>query len=263
MLNSYPYSRLGVTFVLVGVGLAAGCATVPPEQDPVYLKLQELESRLVRIERVVENQSLAGLVSEQENLRGELQVLRNDVETLQHDNEQAAERQRSIYGDLDERLGSLEKSGAPIGGDLGVLDGGSLGPGQLPVPGGTDRANYQAAFELLKQGRYDQASMAFRQFMVAFPDSSLSDNAQYWLAETHYVSQSYEDALTAFQIVLDEYPNSRKLPDALLKIGYCNYELARWGAARDSLGKVASAYPETTAARLANQRLERMREEGR
>jgi len=98
--------------------------------------------------------------------------------------------------------------------------------------------------------------------MVAFPESTLLDNAQYWLAETHYVSQSYEKALPAFTIVVDKYPKSRKIPDALLKIGYCNYELKRFDAARKSLQTVVANYPETTAARLAAQRLARMTSEG-
>lgn len=97
---------------------------------------------------------------------------------------------------------------------------------------------------------------------MAFPESSLIDNAQYWLAETDYVRQRYEKALAEFSIVVDKYPKSRKIPDALLKIGYCNYELKRYAAARKSLQAVVASYPETTAARLAGQRLEAMRSEG-
>ena len=143
-----------------------------------------------------------------------------------------------------------------------VLDGGTLTPGQLPVPGGTDRDNYQAAFELLKGERYEPAALAFGQFLVAFPDSELADNAQYWLAESHYVTQQFDLALSEFEVVIESYPDSRKVPDALLKIGYCNYELRRWEAARGSLARVQTDYPETTAAMLAGQRLERMEEEG-
>ena len=57
--------------------------------------------------------------------------------------------------------------------------------GQLPVPAGSDSDNYRAAFELLKEQRYEPAAMAFQQFLVTFPDSELADNAQYWLAESH------------------------------------------------------------------------------
>ncbi len=115
---------------------------------------------------------------------------------------------------------------------------------------------------MLKEQRYEQAAIAFEQFLVTYPDSELADNAQYWLAESHYVTNQYEEALIAFQSVIDGYPRSRKVPDALLKIGYCNYELQRWDDARASLGKVREDYPETTAARLAGQRITRMDEEG-
>jgi TolA-binding protein len=77
------------------------------------------------------------------------------------------------------------------------------------------------------------------------------------------VTQKYKQALPAFQAVIDRYPDSRKIPDALLKIGYCNYELKRIGAAEKALQAVAADYPETTAARLASQRLERISSEQR
>lgn len=248
---------------LGGLVLISGCAMVPPEEDPMYLKMTEIDNRLARVERVVNNEGLMNLVSRLEALQAETQALRNDVETLQHDVEQANSRQRDLYLDVDQRLQAMEQTSVARAEQLNVLEGGSLTPGQLPVPGGTDRANYQAAFELLKQGRYDQAGMALQQFMVAFPDSSLSDNAQYWLAETHYVNQDYGQALPEFEAVIKKYPDSRKIPDALLKIGYCNYELGRWDAATAALNSVVADFPETTAARLASQRLERMRSEGR
>jgi tol-pal system protein YbgF len=200
----------------------------------------------------VSNEGLVNLMSQLDAIQKDVQSLRNDVETLQYQVEQSDGRQRELYLDIDQRLQAIEQANV----NRTVFDGGSLSPGQLPVPGGTDRANYQAAFELLKQGRYDQASIALQQFMIAFPDSELSDNAQYWLAETQYVTQQYKAALPAFQIVLDRYPDSRKIPDALLKIGYCNYELKRMSAAEKALKTVVADYPETTAARLASQRLD-------
>jgi TolA-binding protein len=68
--------------------------------------------------------------------------------------------------------------------------------------------------------------------------------------------------LSEFEIVIGSFPESRKVPDALLKIGYCNYELERWDDARGSLARVQTEYAESTAARLAGQRLQRMDEEG-
>ena len=125
--------------------------------------------------------------------------------------------------------------------------------------GSKDRA--AAAYE--QGGEYEAAAGAFREFLAAFPNSDLVDNAQYWYAETQYVTRAFADALPAFQKVVLEFPQSRKVPDALLKIGYCNYELRNWEAARTALSRVAQDYPDTTAARLASKRLERMSNEGR
>jgi tol-pal system protein YbgF len=129
--------------------------------------------------------------------------------------------------------------------------------------GGDDRASYQAALELLRQGRYPEAEAGFRQFLADFPNSELADNGQYWLAETHYVNRDFEAALAGFRAVIENYPNSRKLPDAWLKAGFCEYELQNWAAARASLETVVANFPDSTAARLATQRLERMRSERR
>jgi tol-pal system protein YbgF len=259
-----------LTSIAVPAALLAGtgCTTLPPEEDPVYLKLSEIDSRVVRVERVIDNQGLMTLISQLETLQQETQVLRDQVETLQFEVEQAGGRQRDQYLDMDGRLEQLEQRiaaspAAVAGEEMTVLDGAALQPGQLPLPGSSDRANYQAAFELLKQGRYQEANLALTQFLLSFPDSQLADNAQYWLAETHYVGQEYEKALAQFQLVVEKYPQSGKLADALLKIGYSNYELKRWDPARRALDTVVQNYPETTAARLAAQRLEQMATAGR
>lgn len=243
----------------------AGCALTPPEEDPIYLKQVEIDNRLQRVERIVDNQGLMNLMTQLEALQKENQALRNDVETLRNSVDSGGERQRQLYMDIDQRLQAIEQRAtaqARASAEKPVLEGGSLAPGELPVPGGGDRANYQAAFELLKQGRYDQAALAFRQFLTAFPESSLTDNAQYWLAESYYVTQKYKEALPEFETVIAKYPQSRKIPDAMLKIGYCNYELKRYEAARKALSNVVQDYKETTAARLAAQRLEVMAGEG-
>ena len=242
--------------------LLAGCAgLVPASEDPVLIKLEDMDRRLQAIERVVQNQSLVNMSQQVSILERRVDELAGSAEEIEYNASTTSERQRELYADLDARIQSLEAA-LQAGSSVNVMDGGPLSPGQLPVPGGSDRDNYQAAFELLKEQRYEPAAMAFKQFLVSYPDSELADNAQYWLAESYYVTQQFGDALTSFKTVIDDYPRSRKIPDALLKMGYCNYELERWDDARGALSRVQNDYPETTAARLAGQRLKRMESEG-
>ena len=245
--------------IVAGLGLlAAACATTPPEEDPVYQKLSELDGRLLRIERVLNNQSLLDLVQNVEAAKTEARALRGQIEELEFELETRREQQRELYADFDSRLARLEQGFAPGTVAPTVTGAGSA----LPVPEGGDRANYQAAFDLLKAGQYAEAGAAFTQFLDTFPQSNLADNAQYWLGESQYVTKNYQQALQDFRKVVERYPQSRKIPDALLKIGYCNYELKSWSEARQALTTVQQQYPDTTAARLAGQRLAQMSSEG-
>lgn len=238
--------------------LLSGCA-VAPEQDPVVQRLAELDSRLLRIERVMTNQSLLEISQRNEALQNEIRALRGRVDELQHNFDRSQTQQREQYNDVDRRITTLESGGTA---SLGSGPASTANAG-LPVPQGDDRANYQAAFDLLKDGKYPEATAAFKQFMTTFPDSVLADNAYYWLGESYYVSKQFGEALKNFRTVTDKYPASRKMPDALLKIGYCNYELKNWGEARSSLTRVVQQYGDTTAARLAGERLAKMGGEGR
>ncbi|HEY1315044.1 MAG TPA: tol-pal system protein YbgF [Steroidobacteraceae bacterium] len=248
------------TGCLVGLALA-GCASTP-EEDPVQIKLNDLDTRLTRIERVVSNQSLLDLANQNESLRNDLRAMHNDVDQLTNSLEASRKQQRDLYADLDRRMKLLESRGGAAGnGDTAAAAGagGSGAAGDTAAGAGSDdKTAYQAAFTLLKEGQYDRAIPAFQKFLIVYPDSQLADNAQYWLGEAYYVNKSFPEAQAAFQRVIDKYPQSRKRPDALLKIGYCHYELKEWEAAKETLGKVSAQFPETPAGHLAQQRLDKM-----
>jgi tol-pal system protein YbgF len=248
--------------LLAAAVLLAGCtAFTEPAEDPVMIKLEEIDRRLQAVERVVQNQSLVELSQQVTALERRVDEVQGRTEELDYGSTRTAERQRALYQDLDARMQALEADFAALD-TPNVLDGGALAPGELPVPGGSAQENYDAAFELIKEQRYDMAALAFQQFLVTYPDSDRAANAQYWLAEAYYVTDRFEEALRSFKKVRESYPGSSKDADALLKEGYCNYELERWDAARQALAKVQSDYPDTTAARFADQRLARMDEDG-
>ena len=242
---------------LLGLALA-GCAATPPEQDPVQIKLNDIDTRLARVERVMANQSLIDLANQGESLKTDVRAMHNDVDQLTNNLEISRKQQRDLYADLDRRMRSLESriAGGASSGDAS----GAAAPNSTDAaaPGADDKASYQAAFSALKEGQYDRAIAAFQKFLSAFADSPLADNAQYWLGEAYYVNKSFPEAQTAFQRVVDKYPQSRKIPDAMLKIGYCRYELKQWDSAKQVLSQVASQYSDTPSGRLARQRLDKM-----
>ena len=124
-----------------------------------------------------------------------------------------------------------------------------------------EQQDYQAAFNLLKSGRYDDAAKAFRNFLVTYPGGDFVDNAHYWLGETYYVTRHFEAALQEFEGLIAHFPQSPKLTHAMLKVGYIHHELGRPEQAKQALIALTESHPDSTAAGLARKRLQRLQSE--
>jgi tol-pal system protein YbgF len=223
--------------------LAAGIAAAPALAQSKGERLDMLESRMSSVERQLENQGLIEMSRQISALTAELRRLRGDIDQLQHELEQSRNQQKDQYVDLDTRLKAAEAA---------------LSAAQTTVGPGTPESAYQAAFTLLKDGKYEEAETALSDFVARNPQHELAPNALYWLGEARYVRREYAAALEAFERLLANYPGNRKTPDALLKVGYCQAELKRPGPARAALSRVVQEYPGSPAATEAQARLARM-----
>ncbi|MGH8554121.1 MAG: tol-pal system protein YbgF [Gammaproteobacteria bacterium] len=156
--------------------------------------------------------------------------------------------------------------------DIGEARSSGPAPGQAPSGAAPDTGttvaaahtsreedDYRRAFDLLKVGNYNDSISAFNNFIGQYPKSAHADNAQYWLAEAYYVTHQYQPAISEYTKLVEHYPESQKLTHALLKIGYSYHELGQVDQARTSLESLRVRYPGTTAARLADERLQRIR----
>lgn len=245
-----------------------------------------MSERLDNLERKVDSRGLIDLLNRVDQLQRDIQQLRGAIEVQNHSLEEIQRRQREQYLDVDRRLQLLE-TGQPAAPVAGAADGGQTGmpvmapehtaaPGGVPAAGhapadptppstadpATEQAEYDTALAVLRDGRYSDAALAFNQFITRYPSGPLTDNAYYWLGETYYVTRDFDRALTTFTQLTETYPNSPKAPDSYLKTGYIYYEQQNWPDARQALDTVVSGYPGTTAARLAADRLQRMKKEG-
>lgn len=246
--------KLGAVFL---VTLVSGCA-VSPEEDPVQIKLNEIDGRVQRIERVVSNQSLLEMAQRLDAAQADMRSLRGRIEELENSNEALRKQSRELYSDLDKRIAGFGTGAAGTG------PGGAAGPGTGPVgaPAGgsaaAEQAAYNQAFDQLKASNYAGAIGGFEAFLGQYPTSPIAENAQYWLGEAHYAKGEYDKAATAFRAVGERWPNSRKSPDALLKLGYSQIELKQVSAARVTLSDVTRKFPDSDAAKLAAERLRRL-----
>lgn len=221
---------------------------------------QRLEDRLTRVERLLDSGTLTDMANQQDQLRRVVQELQGEVEVMRRELAEIRQRQHDLYLDTDRRLQQLE-AGA-VRPTSPAADDSAAAPteaGESDTPSPPDELTaYQAAFTALKDGRYAAATKAFQGFLQQFPQGQYAANALYWLGESYYVVRDFPSALSQFQRVLDEHPASSKSPDALLKIGFVHHELGEVAKARQVLEQVKADYPNSTAAALAERRLQRL-----
>jgi tol-pal system protein YbgF len=275
---------------------AAALVVVALASAPAVLA-ESTKERLDALERKLDSRSLLEMLNRIEQLQGDVQRLRGDMELQAHRLEDLQKQQREQYLDTDRRLQQLETGVAG-----GAPGGTSPAPGMSPEPASPQvqaplpevtapplreppavqppaeplasppgsatisteaaQAEYENALAILREGRYAEAAQAFNRFLAANPGSVYADNASYWLGETYYVTRDFDQALGTFQALVNRYPQSSKVSDSHLKMGYIYYEKKDWKAARENLELVVSQYPGTTTARLAADRLQRMKQEG-
>jgi tol-pal system protein YbgF len=244
---------------------------------PASAQRASLAERVGALEQqAANNQGNVDLLNQVNALKAEVKTLQSQLEELQHQQQQWHDSSRNQYLDLDGRLNRLEGGSAPMPAappaaapaeapteapaaatDAGQAPAVYGDPGAL-AKGEGERAAYDAAFDVLKAGRYDESARMFQQFLQQYPSGAWAPNALYWLGESYYVTQNYQLAQQQFQALLDRYPTHDKAPGALLKVGLSQYGLKQLDAAQATLGQVVQRYPGTDAARTADDRLRAM-----
>ena len=237
---------------------------------PVSAQRASLAERVTALEQqAANNQGNVDLLNQVNGLKSEVQALQSQLEELQNQQQQWRDSSRNQYLDLDGRLNRIEggvpaaSASAPVVSPATAAAATEQTPAVYGDPGALakgegERAAYDAAFDVLKAGRYAESARMFQDFLQRYPSGAWAPNALYWLGESYYVTQNYPLAQQQFQGLLDRYPTHDKAPGALLKVGLSQYGLKQLDAAQATLGKVVQLYPGTDAARTADDRLRAM-----
>ena len=244
---------------------------------------QNLDARVQRLERILDNSALIEIVQTMDALQTEVRRLRGELEQKNFELESMRERQRKLYLDTDGRLQALEEGGVSSLDSLDDLDDLNLDepltapPTAQPSAQPTtqtgvavdnraderqEKLDYQDAYDLLILGRNNEAIQQFEQFLGQYPRGIYSDNAHYWLGEANYVERRFDEAIDRFNVVIFQFPGSRKVADARLRKGFSLFELQRYEEARTELGAVEREYRGRSIAALARRRLEQMNNAG-
>ena len=260
------------------IAFMVGAAIAPTVS---WAEQESINARMDRLERIIQGQGLTSLLTQVDQLQREIQRLNGANEELNHKIEQMQQRQREQYLDLDKRIVEAEQSAVPAptvedsaamaseaaGAELADAESSESAPAEqdgidslAPVAIESGEAAYQAALQDLRGGRYQEALAALNAFPQNYPASSYLPNVYYWQGEAHYVLREFDQAIVAFEKVLTDYSGSSKVADALLKRGFSEYEAGDSDKAQATLNQVLQQYPDTSASRLAQVRLDRIQQ---
>ena len=115
---------------------------------------------------------------------------------------------------------------------------------------------YKDAYETFQKGDLEGARRKFETFLKQYPNTELSDNAQFWIGETYYLKKDFEKAILEYEKAIAKYPEGDKIPAALLKQGFAFLELGDKTNARNILRRLIERYPQSDQAEMAKKKLE-------
>ncbi len=114
---------------------------------------------------------------------------------------------------------------------------------------------YKLAHSMIESGQHKAARILFEEFLAQWPKDAYSDNALYWIGESHYAEGDYRKAALTFQRVRREFSKGDKAPDALFKLGYCFYAMDMYREAIPFLKEFVQSYPKSPLVKKAKDKI--------
>lgn len=202
--------------------------------------------------------NVGSLVVQLQQLQEEVRRLNGLVEEQAQEVQRLKEQSLERYVDLDRRLaGAAGQGGLPAnsvdGSMVSANPAASRGESSATPLQAGEEAAYQQAYDLVKTRQFDDAVKGFRGFLAEYPFGRYAPNAHYWLGELYLVLDppDAELARQSFKLLLDQYPDDLKVPDAIYKLGRVHFLKGNRDRSREYLNKVITEYPGHPAAQLA------------
>ncbi len=105
-------------------------------------------------------------------------------------------------------------------------------------------------------GNFELARDGFQEYLFLYPDSPDAPLAQMRIGDAYYDEGDYERAILEYDFVLQKYPGSDRIPDALLKKGLALLASDMEPEARDVLEQLAATFPDSTQGTRAREELD-------
>jgi tol-pal system protein YbgF len=228
---------------------------------------RQLDARIADLESAIKSQGLLDLFTQVEALKSDIAKLRGQIEVLNNDMESTQKRQRDLYVDLDTRMRKVEAAqqqaaaaaaaaasaaaaavGVPVPGTLFPPPAGGVGPAGPANPGAPDVATAQLGLVVPGVGPTFPATAA--PGLTARPPGAPgtdvgAEQRAYDAALDQFKSGNYSASLQSFVNFVKTYPRSPLAPSAQYWVGNAYYALKDYRSAIASQRQLLSMYPDS------------------
>jgi tol-pal system protein YbgF len=209
-----------------------------------------------------QNEGLGGKV---DTVSGQVQSLNDSVDELKT---RIAKLDKTVQ-DLQAQLQNVQTapaSGAPPSGAPGpgaMPPGGQAGGGPAPnMPQMSQSPPLQETFQSglrdYNAGKYEVAAGEFQDVLHYYPLDDLAGTAQFYIGEIAYQQKHYDDAVNAYNTVLEGFSGNPKAPAAQLHKGLALLALNKKDAGVHELRLLIQRHPRTPEAASARSKLNGM-----
>jgi len=193
------------------------------------------------------------LYNQLKTLRKELQILQARMEENNYKINRSIQQSNKERMMLKAQISSIKDELNEVKTKIALKEGPSSGVS--PTTHVNPKEVYQEALQMLKVGNTKEARSRFQDFIKNYPDSELTDNAQFWIAESYYRENNYEEAILSYETLIKEYPDSNKIPDAMLKQALSFLKLGDKNTTKVILSTLIEKFPNSNAAKIAKEKL--------
>ena len=221
------------------------------------------------------------LLEQNRQLQSEIQALRGQLEEQNFEIKKLQRDSLGRYTDIDSRLIGLEAlasererdsqavernsgfenndkpdsseqitGGSSTGSVQKRSDRGMLQPAVL-----TEQQLYQLAYDSVINSDFERSVAEFNHYLDIYPQGRFVTNAHYWKGQAFLYLGSFDAARDSYEIILNEYSESSKLPDAMYGLGLAYQGLGNIARAKQLLNQIKREFPNTGVANLADTRL--------
>ncbi|OGS11588.1 MAG: hypothetical protein A2234_02645 [Elusimicrobia bacterium RIFOXYA2_FULL_58_8] len=233
--------RLRTLIVIPACLLAAGCVATQQDMLQMQSQMDDLNNNLSSMQK---NQ--AELAVKMDDLSRNLNISSENMKDI-------STQMGRLSGRLDEIDLSMNKRVNAIGQTIRKQQeevATALLPGKI----------YNDAYNAYLNNNFDGAATGFKTYLSKFPAGELAEGAFFYMGESFYLREHWQEAALAYANVLEKFPNSARVPAARLKYALALLKLPgdKKSEAAKYLHSVIRDFPKSQEAATARDHLNKL-----